>query len=69
MEAPASYPHVISVGADGKRTLSIFLPGERPIVVPGDHPQYDRLLFEAEQGELSPQEIINYVLPIQEERN
>lgn len=63
MERNKSYPHHIAVNGDGSRVLSIFLPGDyRPIVVDGEHPQYDRLLFEAEQGALSPQAIIQYVL-------
>jgi hypothetical protein len=58
-----AYPHVISVNGNGKRILSIFLPDERqPIIVPGDHPNYERLLFEAEAGDLTSNEMIEYVL-------
>jgi hypothetical protein len=56
------YPYHIVVNGDGRRTLSIFIPHERPIIVDGDHPQYDRLLFEAEQGELDYDSLVRYVL-------
>lgn len=56
------HPHHIVVDESGRKTLSIFFPDERPIVVTGDHPAYDRLQFEAEQGDSSYNEIVNYVL-------
>ena len=62
MSEVKQYPHVIAVDSTGRKTLSVFLPGENPIIVDDNHEQFERLLFEAEQGELSPQQIKTYVL-------
>jgi hypothetical protein len=56
------YPHVIAVDSSGRKTLTVFLPGLPPIIKDDNDPMFERLLFEAEQGELSPQQIKTYVL-------
>jgi hypothetical protein len=46
-----SHPYHIVVGEDGRRTLTIIPIGESPVVIDGDHPNYDELVDAAEAGE------------------
>lgn len=38
--------HLIA-GADGQRSLTVFIPGASPVIVAGDHPKFDEILDEA----------------------
>jgi len=40
--------HLIA-SADGQKSLTVFIPGESPVIVAGDHPKFEDILAEAEK--------------------
>jgi hypothetical protein len=48
----AAIQHHLIANADGQKSLTVFIPGESPVIVAGDHPKFDDILAEA--GESSP---------------
>lgn len=41
--------HLIASG-DGQRTLTVFVPGQSPVIVTGDHPKFEDILAEAQSA-------------------
>lgn len=45
---PASgIQHHLIASQDGQKSLTVFIPGESPVIVAGDHPKFDDILDEA----------------------
>jgi hypothetical protein len=40
--------HLIA-SADGQKSLTVFIPGESPVIVAGDHPKFEDILAEAQK--------------------
>jgi hypothetical protein len=49
VETSAIQYHLIA-SADGQKSLTVFIPGESPVIVAGDHPKFDDILIEAGQS-------------------
>jgi Bacterial regulatory protein, arsR family len=52
VESNAIQHHLIE-SADGQKSLTVFIPGEAPVIVAGDHPKFDDILAEV-SGNAAP---------------